>query len=181
LNVRTADCELGNGTLAEECGMKIEEFKAVLKRLEQLYLAAGATGPAKDLQSITRLLEGHEGKSLDEFIAETIAVLAGPSEPEKKIDVNDQQRVAVHAQRLLDAGTNESAFQAALEALDQDRGLRKVDWIAIANKYRNAPTGATYSYKFDSIKDARASISDVFTERFESESKRGIISRIMNR
>src|SRR5689334_21912338 len=77
------DSEIGSSTWQKSRGMKVEEFKAVMKRLEQLYLAAGVTAPAKDLQSIARLLDGYEGKLLDEFIAETIAVLAGPSQPEK--------------------------------------------------------------------------------------------------
>ena len=159
--------------------MKIEQFKDILTRLEQLYSAAGAGAPAKDVRAVARLLEGNEDKTMDEFIAETKALLNDPPRAKTKMSA-DQNCVAIHARRLLDAGTDQSAFQTALESLDADKGLGKTDWYAIANHYRNAPAGGTHVYKFNSVKAARAAIRDVFIERFEAESKRGVIDRIMH-
>ena len=59
--------------------MDIEELRAALKRIEDLYAAAGAAAAAKDLQSVTQLLDGHDGKSVDAFIAETRELLDRPT------------------------------------------------------------------------------------------------------
>jgi hypothetical protein len=158
--------------------MKVSEFKEVLRRLEELYEAAGATAQAGDLARVLRLLEGNETKTVDEFVAETRSLLTGERHRESVSIGVDEDRVAFHARRLLEAGTDQQAFQAALEALDQDKRLGKAEWFAIANRYRNAPTGGTHVYKYSTIKAARAAIRDVFIERFESESKRGILERL---
>ena len=158
--------------------MKIEEFKAVLERLEELYAAAGMAAPAKDVRAIARLLEGSEGKSVDEFIADTKDLLERPRAVEATAVV-DEHRVSTHSGRLLGAGTDQTAFQGALEALDQDAGLGPGEWYAIANRYRNAPSGGNHIYKFKSVKAARAAIRDVFIERFEAQSKRSVLDRIL--
>jgi hypothetical protein len=156
--------------------MKIEDFKAILKRLQDVYAAGGMTSPAKDLRDLARLFEGSRADTVDEFIAETKALLETP--PRSREPVNDE-RVSVHSARLLDAGTDQFAFEAALDALDADRGLSTAEWYAIANRYRNVPSGANHVYKFKSVKAARAAIRDVFIERFESQSKRGVLERIL--
>ncbi len=158
--------------------MKVAEFKDVLNRLEELYGAAGAASQAEDLRRVRRLLEGSESKTVDDFVAETRMLLGDQSPPEGMNVGIDQERVATHALRLLDAGTDQHAFQLALDALDEDKRLGKAEWFAIANRYRNAPTGGAHIYKYSTIKGARAAIRDVFIERFEAESKRGIIERI---
>jgi hypothetical protein len=160
--------------------MKTDEFKAILKRLEELYTAAGTAGPADDIRSVAQLLDGSEGKTLDEFIAETRTLLASPLSQSAAVSV-DQVRIEKHSARLLEAGTNQAAFDAALENVDADRQLKPADWFAIANRYRNAPSGGTHTYKFKSAKVAREAIRDVFIERFEAESKRGVLDRIFGR
>jgi hypothetical protein len=158
--------------------MKIAEFRDVLNRLEELYAAAGAAAPAEDLRSVVRLLEGSESKSVDEFVAETRVLLETQRPADAAAVGLDKARVASHARRLLEAGTNQQAFRAALDALDEDKGLNKAEWYSIADQYRNTPTGGTHNYRYASIKSARAAIRDVFIERFEAESKRGILERI---
>ncbi len=158
--------------------MKVAEFKNVLRRLEELYGAAGAAAQAEDLARVARLLEGNEAKTVDEFVAETKSLLVGERQRATTSTALDNDQVGSHTQRLLDAGTDQSAFYAALEAIDHDRRLGKAEWFAIADRYRNAPTGGTHTYKYSTIKAARAAIRDVFIERFESESKRGILERL---
>jgi len=158
--------------------MKTEEFKAVLKRLEELYAAAGLVAQAKDIRNVAHLLDGSEGRTINEFIAETKALLEQPEPPVVGPRIDDA-RVAEHSTRLLEAGTDQTAFQAALDALDMDRQLSSGDWYAIANRYRNAPSGGSHIYKFKTVKAARAAIRDVFIERFESQSKRGVLDRIL--
>jgi hypothetical protein len=158
--------------------MKIKEFKGILRRLEELYAAAGMAAQAKDLHSVTQLLGDSNEKTVDEFITETKALLERP-QPAGTPSVVDEQRVADHSARLLGAGTDQTAFQSALDALDADEKLGTREWYAIANRYRNAPSGASHVYKFKSVKAARAAIRDVFIERFEGQSKRGVLDRIL--
>lgn len=156
--------------------MDIKELKATLERIEGLYAAAGAVAAAKDLRSVAHLLDGHDGKSVEAFITETRELLARPTGT-TPVSV-DIERVALHADRLLSAGIDQSAFDAALRELDGDALVGKPEWAAIANRYRNAPTNGTHVYKFKSNKEARAAIRDAFIERHEANSKRGIIDRI---
>lgn len=156
--------------------MNIKELKTALQRLESLYSAAGATTAVKGLRSVTQLLDGHEGMSVEEFIRETNDILARASNP--KSTRLEAERVARHAGRLLAAGIDQNAFDAALQELDGDGSVGKLEWAAIANRYRNTPTNGTYVFKFKSSKDARAAIRDTFIERHEANSKRGIINQL---
>lgn len=158
--------------------MKVEEFKVVLQRLEDLYTAAGIAAPAKDLRSVAKLLEGSEGTTLEEFVSETRALLDRAAKPAPESVINEG-KVVEHSTRLLQAGTDQDAFQKALDLLAADNALSTADWYAIANRYRNAPSGSSHIYKFKSLKAARGAIRDVFIERFESQSKRGILDRIL--
>jgi len=155
--------------------MNVGELKAVLKQLEELYRAGGASSAAKDLHAVAELLEGHESESLEKFIDDTRAAI---SKPESKVPEFNEAIVTKYAQALLDAGIDEQRFKAALDILDGDSSASKVEWAEIANRYRNAPTGGTHQYKFTSVKAARNAILDTFGGRLESVSKRGIIERI---
>lgn len=161
--------------------MNVTELKAVLRRLEELYVAGGASAAAKDLRSIAGLLEGHEEKSLEAFIVETRSLLDSPKEPKPKPDpttaANDQL-VAFYAGRLLAADIDQAKFDPVLAELDKDKRTSRYEWFAIANRYRNAPTNGTYEIKFKSIPDARKAIRDTFIERHEAASKRGVIERL---
>ncbi|MEO8651662.1 MAG: hypothetical protein ABI391_05110 [Hyphomicrobiaceae bacterium] len=159
--------------------MNVTELKAVLHRLEELYVAGGASAAAKDLRSIAGLLEGHEDKSLDAFIDETRSLLDSPKgmAPAAKPAANDEL-VASYSDRLLAANIDQSKFDPILAELDKDKRTSRHEWYAIANRYRNAPTNGTYEIKFKSIQDARKTIRDTFIERHEAASKRGVIERL---
>jgi hypothetical protein len=164
--------------------MKTEELKRVLVRLKEVFSAAGMAAPANDLHSVARLLDGSEGKTVEEFISETKALLEKPTGRPRVAGVSptaDERLVADHSSRLLSAGTDRAAFQAALDALDADRSLGPAEWYAVANRFRNEPTAATHVYRFKSMKAAREAIWDTFIERFEAQSKRGVINRIFGR
>src|SRR5262245_20614737 len=94
--------------------MSIRAFKSVLDLLERLYAAGGATAQAKDLRNISNLLNGHENKAVDTYVAEIKAALAA-DQPGRAQDAGDQDAVVTqHAQRLLAAGTDQEAFDTAL-------------------------------------------------------------------
>jgi hypothetical protein len=155
--------------------MDVRKLKAVLHQIEELYSAGGAATAAKDLRSVARLLDGYEETSVEAFIAETKVLLDKPPAPaSSQIDV---ALVSRYSDRLLEAGTDEAKFEAALKELDEARG-GKGEWAAIANRYRNAPTNGTHVYKFKSIREARIAVRDTFIERHEASSKRGIIDRL---
>jgi hypothetical protein len=157
--------------------VNVKELQGVLERLEGMYAAAGASGPAKDLRSVVRILDGYGEKSIEEFVAETRALLSagqrhGGSAPPQP-DIVEQ-----HVHRLLSAAADLGTFEKALAAVDQDGAVTKTDWFAIANAFLNRPSGGTHTYKFKSLKEARSAIYDAFVERFEAGGKRGIIKRL---
>jgi hypothetical protein len=156
--------------------MEIRELKRALERIRSLYAAAGVTSAAKDLRGVAQLLEGHDDKSVENFIAETSELLNRASG--RTTATVDEERVAIHVDRLLAAGIDQAAFDTALGKLDSDDLVGKGEWAAIANRYRNAPTNAAHVYKFKSTKEARTAIRDAFIERYEANSKRGIINRL---
>lgn len=156
--------------------VNVKVLRAALERLESLYAASGSSAAAKDLRSVAHLLEGHDEKSVEQFIADTKELLDRPATA--RTTRLDLERTNWHAERLLAAGVDQGAFDQALSELDADPQVGKAEWAAIANRYRNAPTSGTHLYKFKSNKEARAAIRDVFFERHEAESKRGIIDRI---
>jgi hypothetical protein len=156
--------------------MDINELKLALERIENLFVAGGASAAAKDIRSVAHLLNGYDGKSVDTFIAETRQLLEkSASLANSSVDL---ERVVIHTDRMMGAGIDQTAFDAALRQLDSDGLVGKSEWAAIATRYRNAPTNGTHVYKFKSIKEARAAIRDTFIERHEASSKRGILDRI---
>jgi len=159
--------------------MNVTELKAVLKRLEELYSAGGASGAAKDLRTIAGLLDGHEAKSLDTFIEETRSLLdQSKAAPARAKPNTNEQLVAGYSNRLIEAGTDQAHFEPILAELDMDKRTTRAEWFAIANRYRNAPTGGTFEFKFKSIPEARKFIRDTFIERHAALSKRGVIERL---
>jgi hypothetical protein len=157
--------------------MNVDELKSVLARLGQLYAAAGATAAAKDFETVVRIFDGHEYKTVDEFVSETTEFLKQGATLKKVVTVNEAA-IATYSQRLLDAGLDQVAFAEILEALDRDKTIKKVEWASIANVYINAPSKGEHLFKYTTIKDARSAIREAFIERFESDSKLGIIQRI---
>jgi hypothetical protein len=159
--------------------MNVTELKAVLHRLEELYVAGGASAAAKDLRSIATLLEGHENKSLDAFIDETRSLLDRPKGPAPAPKpATNNELVASYSDRLLTADIDQSKFDSILAELDKDKRTSRHEWFAIANRYRNAPTNGTFEFKFKSIPEARKFIRDTFIERHAAASKRGVIERL---
>jgi|SRR5262245_13772520 len=162
--------------------MQIKILKRLLERLRDSYSAVGAAEPARDMRRVADLLKGHENKPVSEFVAETKALLddTKPTFPGPAAATNDEI-VARHVRRLLRAGIDRSAFDAAMADLDGDNEVGKVELFAIANRYRNEPSGGTHEIKFKSLKQANGSIRDVFLERSDAHRKRGAIDRLTKR
>jgi hypothetical protein len=161
--------------------MQIKILKRLLERLRDSYSAVGAAEPAQDMRRVAELLKGHEDKPVSEFVAETKALLHDkkPAFPAPAVATNEV--IARHVRSLLRAGTDRSAFDAAMADLDSDNEVGKVELFAIANRYRNEPSGGTHEIKFKSLKQANGSILDVFLERSDAHRKRGAIDRLTKR
>src|SRR5262249_6051574 len=122
--------------------MDVRELKEILKRIEELYAAGGASTAANDLRAVARLLEGYEDKSVETFIRETSGSLDRPVERERLPAPFADELIAMYSRRLLTAGIDQAAFDEALKELDESEA-GKNEWAAIANRYRNAPTKRT--------------------------------------
>ncbi len=149
--------------------MDVKDLKNILLRLEELYAAGQATGAATDIAAVSSLLDGHDDKTVETFLDEVKLKLR---------PLSDIERVDLHVKRLLDAGLDQARFDANLSAIGHDRKVLKAMWFAIANEYRNRPSGGNYAFKYKNIEDARFRIRDAFIERFEAASKRGIIDKL---
>lgn len=162
--------------------MQLSRLKRIFERLTDSYAAAGAEEPAKDMRRVADLLKGHEQRTVDDFVAETRKALdaGGFTSAKQRSKINDDV-VARHTSSLLSAGADRSAFDAAVGAIDADDQVGKLELFAIANRYRNQPSGGTHEIKFKSVKQARGTIRDVFLERADSQSKRGAIDKLTKR
>lgn len=162
--------------------MQVKILKRLLERLRDSYSAIGAVEPSKDMRRVVDLLKGHEDETVGEFIAETKARLEGQNSPDtSEVQTAADKVVADHVRRLLDAGTDRSGFNAAWALLNDDAEVGKLELFAIANRYRNEPSGGTHAIKFKSLRQARTVIRDVFLERADAERKSGAIERLTKR
>jgi hypothetical protein len=162
--------------------MQVKVLKRLFGRLRDSYSAAGADEPAKDMRRLSDLLRGNEDKTVEEFVAETRALLdPGQLQATDGIAQVSDEAIAKHVRNLLGAGTDRSAFDAAMAELEQDREVGKMELFAIANRYRNQPSGGTHEIRYKSLKQARGSMRDVFRERTDSQSKRDAIERLTKR
>lgn len=157
--------------------MKIEGLQRVLQRISTLYGAAGAKGPANDVQLIIKMLDEHGDEEIENFVRDTSDGLGEALRPRPSSGA-DQGVVNKHSERLLAAGVSKSEFEHAMLLVNRDKQVGKLEWVAIANVYLNSPTNGSHSYKYKTIKEARTAIENVFTERFEAPSKAGIIQEL---
>ncbi len=159
--------------------MQVKWLKRLFGRLGEKYEAAGAFEPADDMRKIAEALKAHEDKSVDAFVIEAKKLLGSlPPEPDRASQ--DDVVVRDTVRKLLDAGADRERFDALLSELDALK-LGKQELFAIANQYRNLPSGATHVQKFKSLRHARSSIMDVFLERADAQRKRGTIDKLTKR
>jgi hypothetical protein len=153
--------------------MTVADLRGILSHLQNLYVAGGAKGPAKDLQIIADLLRPHAGARLDLFIEDLSARLRqGKAKPpaRKKSAAPpgaalNEASIAAHVAQLRNAGTQQSGFEEALERLKADPSLKLADVTEIARQYSNSVT------KYRSLAAAQKGISQAFVRRARFENK----------
>ena len=156
--------------------MKVGSLQRILQRLVDIYGAGGASKEAKDVKLVIEALESHGDKSVEEFVTETQQEIKA-SVTRKKKDL-DLSAVTQHSERLLKAGTDKSAFDAAFSLLETDKAVSKSEIVEIANVYLNRPSGGLHVFRFDTAKDAKARIRRVFAERWDVQSKNNSIEKL---
>src|SRR5262245_58168241 len=126
--------------------MQVKWLKRLFGRLGDKYEAAGAVKPADDMRKIAQVLTAHEEKSVADFVEEAKKLVDGrPSEAERTALNEAVVREAVR--QLLAAGSDREQFDAALAEIDASTP-GKLELYAIANRYRNEPSGGTHELKF---------------------------------
>src|SRR5438874_1271276 len=119
--------------------MKVEQLQKVLVATSEMYQEAGNFRIATELETFIKLLKGYEQKSIDNFVAEVQAShLPPPNQARPQIDPNAANR---YADLLLQAGTDQAAFNATFAMLKSDRTITKPLMDLIANRYLNEPSG----------------------------------------
>jgi len=113
--------------------MKIREVRSLLARLKNIQTEMGTKGPAKDLDSIDALLDGHDNQDIESFVEDTKAELAAKParKASKKIVLNDIV-VSQFVKRLTAENHGNGAFEAVFEELKKSKDVRKGEAVAIA-------------------------------------------------
>jgi hypothetical protein len=153
--------------------MKVRELRGILEQLVQLYVSAGSTTAAKDLQKITDALENQDEKDIETFIADIRLVLTQPPKAKKSRRASAEvlglstgaDGIKEHLERLQHAGNNRENFDRALDQLKADKKLKLADLTEIAHRYSGNVT------KYKSIRLAQEDISKTFVRNARFENK----------
>lgn len=116
--------------------MKTGELKSALEDLGAVLTEAGAKAAAQDVDSLVKLLESHEHKSVDEFLEELCQSLRGPGKKGAGVaPAADEAVVVDHVDKLKGAGLDRAAFEAQLKALKADKRVGKPELDRIAHDF----------------------------------------------
>jgi hypothetical protein len=153
--------------------MTVAELRGILSHLQNLYVAGGAKGPAKDLQIISDVLRPHADDQLGRFITDLSDRLIRAKEKPKgrkksaapaKAAINESV-IASYVALLREAGTLQTRFDQALQQLKADTSLDLSNLTEIAHRYSNSVS------KYRSLNAAHKDISQAFIRRARFENK----------
>jgi hypothetical protein len=149
-------------------GPTVAGLQATLRSMLEFCEAAGAKTAAKDIRVLSDSLEAHAAESLNVFCAQADAWLAAPKPKGRgrggaksgaaKKSLNEEA-IASYLESLRDAGTDRTAFEAALGKLKADKSLKSAEVAEIARRYANTVT------KYKSTAAAHADIANAFTQQ----------------
>src|SRR5262245_51499714 len=150
--------------------MKIGELSVILDRVRQLYLSAGAKGPAKDIKTLSDALGPHADKSVEVFIATiesklSLANAKSKSRTRATSKLLNEDAIRYHIGQLSQAGTDRTAFDHALGELNSDKSLKLGDLAEIARQYSASVT------KYKSTAAALQDITKAFIRQSRFENK----------
>jgi hypothetical protein len=146
--------------------VKVGQLTLILGQIRELYVAAGASGPAKDLKTLSDALTVHSENSVEAFVAETRRRLSEPprkSKGRKKAGAAaaplNEGAITSYVAQLNNAGTDRRAFDAVFERLTADKLLRVGELTEIAHRY----SGGAAAFK--SAAAARSDIAKAFVRQ----------------
>lgn len=151
--------------------MHVKELSEALATLREIYEVGGTSKTAKEISNLIEQLAPHADKTVEALVEQMRPIDA-------KLDVVVCDVAAFHANALLAAGANEDQYHQAFRAMKADRNVKTPEIVEIANRYKNAPLGETFRYKFDTRKKAEDFIFDTFLGRAQAVSKFEVIDRM---
>ena len=159
--------------------MNVRELQDVLRKLEAVYVSGGAKKQAGSVAALAKAIDGTPEMSIEQLIDEIRLKLSiNVSIEGSRSQIIDEGLVDAFAKRLAAVGTDRRSFDILFAELKGSPVVRAAECSAIANRYRNDPTGGTYVFKFSSKLEAQEFIFDTFIGRAQAESKAGIIDRM---
>jgi hypothetical protein len=154
--------------------MRVAEIRAILLRLQQIYLAAGAKGPAKDVKIMAEVLQPYDSANVGDFVADLNERLIRINQKNKgsrrsgggqQTENLNEHAIALHVSRLCEARTQQSQFDDAFQLLNSDSSLDLSNLAEIARRYTNSVT------KYRSLSAAHKAITQAFVRRVRFEKK----------
>jgi hypothetical protein len=156
--------------------MKIADLTRVVDHLQQLYVAAGAGGPAKDLKRFGDVIRPHANVPVNQFVSSIKRGFANEHAASKsgsrkgtsstlRKSPPDPKIVIQHVNELRAAGTDPSAFDHALAGLKAAKSLSAAEVAEIARQYADTVT------KYKSKALAHADISKAFVRQARFKNK----------
>jgi hypothetical protein len=144
-------------------GPTVAGLQTTLRSMLEFCEAAGAKPAAKDIKALSDSLQAHAAESLNVFCAQADAWLAAPKPKGRGKGVArkspNEAAIASYLESLRDAGTDRTAFEAALAKLKADKSLKSAEVAEIARRYANTVT------KYKSMAAAHADIASAFTQQ----------------
>jgi hypothetical protein len=154
-------------------GPTVAGLQATLRSMLEFCEAAGAKTAAKDIRALADSLEAHVAESLNVFCAQADAWLAAPKPKgrgkgaAKKSAALNEAAIMSYLESLHAAGTDRTAFEAALARLKADKSVKSPEVAEIARRYANTVT------KYKSMAAAHADIASAFTQQARFANKVG--------
>jgi hypothetical protein len=146
-------------------GPTVAGLQATLRSMLEFCEAAGAKTAAKDIRALSDAMEAHAAESLNVFCAQADAWFAAPKPKSrrkgaaKKGAAPNEAAITSYVAGLRDAGTDRTAFEAALAKLKADKSMKAAAVAEIARRYANTVT------KYKSMAAAHTDIANAFTQQ----------------
>jgi hypothetical protein len=120
--------------------MTVSELRAVLGKIQQLCVLAGAKTAAKELQSFSDTLKPysdmHVAKACADIKHHLSQATARPAKRGKAVSATpDQDAIQQHLAALRDAGTDQQAFDLAIKKLRASKSVKLADLAEIARQF----------------------------------------------
>lgn len=147
--------------------MQVNDLENALATIRDMYVASGAKIPARDFDALLELVRASSATSVDEFVDETLELLAAPKSTLSNLNVGR------HLEALQRAGLNKEKFARAKSDLESDKSLKNADIAAIGAAYTEfSKFGSLYKTRKKMLEQIQSS----FRDRINFESKRSVIA-----